>query len=214
MRHRNKKGRLSRGISHRKATLKHLANDLLTYQRIETTKAKAKALRSFAEPLITLAKKNADSVSARRLAFSRLCDRTVVKSLFDDIAPLYKDVPGGYTRIMSLGNRKGDGAQMVIMELTKRTIPDDKLLGKKEEKVKPRLKAKAAGKKAEAAEKGKEKAAPEKAPKKKGHAAPEVDIVEKEKRAVEDVKKKKAKTEQEKVTKKGIFRRFQRKSMG
>lgn len=214
MRHRNVKGRLSRNISHRKATLKHLANDLLTYQRIETTRAKAKALRGFAEPLITLAKKNLESVSARRLAFSRLCDRTVVKSLFDDIAPLYKDVPGGYTRIMSIGNRRGDGAKMVIIELTKRTIPDDKLLGKKEDKIKAKPKVNAAEKKADPAEKGKEKADSEKAPKKKGHSAPEVDMAEKEKRAVEDVKKNKAKKEQEKVSKKGVFRRFRRKSMG
>jgi large subunit ribosomal protein L17 len=214
MRHRNIKGRLSRSISLRKATLKSLANDLFTYQRIETTKAKAKALRSFAEPLITMAKKNPDSVSARRLVFSRLCDRTVVKSLFDDIAPLYKDVAGGYTRIMALGNRKGDGAEMAIMELTKRTISDEKLLGKDEAKPKARAKVKPADKKAEPGEKARGKDLPAKAPGKKGHAAPEVDIAEKEKRAVEDVRKKKAKTEQEKVSKKGIFRRFQRKSMG
>ncbi len=131
MRHRMKKGRLNRNISATKALFKIMTNDLFTYQRIETTMAKAKALRGVAEPLITLAKNNPDSVHARRLAYKKLCDRVVVKSLFDDIAPLYKDINGGYTRIMASGNRKGDGAPMAIMELTKRTISDEDLLGKK-----------------------------------------------------------------------------------
>ena len=128
MRHRKKKGRLNRKTASRKAMLKHLANALFTYQRIETTLAKAKALRSFAEPLITLAKKNPNSVTARRRVVSRLSDKTVVKTLFDTVSPLYLDVPGGYTRIMPLGARKGDGTQMAIIELTKKTISDAKLL--------------------------------------------------------------------------------------
>jgi len=219
MRHRKKKGRLGRRTSWRKATLKSLANDLFTYQRIETTMAKAKALRGYAEPLITLAKKNPGSVTARRRAFRKLCDKSVVKSLFEELAPLYRDVPGGYTRIMALGNRKGDGAQMAIMELTKRTVSDVELLGaekKKKEKPKKRTaekkeEAKKAvkkpGKKAE--EKKEEEA------EKKAHAAPEVDFDEKEKRAIVDIEREKAKTEQKKITKKGgFFRRFQRKSMG
>jgi large subunit ribosomal protein L17 len=210
MRHRKKKGRLSRRTSWRKATLKSLANDLFTYQRIETTKAKAKALRVYAEPLITLAKNNPDSVSARRLAYRKLCDRSVVKSLFDELGPLYKGVAGGYTRIMTAGNRKGDGAQIAIIELTKRTVSDDKLLGVEKEKVKE--KAKKAEKKAKAKAKEKEPVAEEK--EEKGHVAPEVDIKEQEKHAIEDVKKEKAKTEQKKVTKRGFFKRFQRKSMG
>jgi large subunit ribosomal protein L17 len=204
MRHQNKKGRLSRGISWRKATLKSMTNDLLTYQRIETTLAKAKALRSFAEPIITLAKNNPDSVSARRKAFSKLCDRKVVTSLFNEIGPLFKDIPGGYTRIMPLGNRRGDGAQMVILELTKRTISDEDLLGitKEKEKVKrKKVKDDAKAKDAENTEG-------------KPHSAPEVDIEAKEERAVEDVKKEKAKNEQKKIQKKGgLFKRFQRKSI-
>jgi large subunit ribosomal protein L17 len=207
MRHGKKKGRLSRRTSWRKATLKSLANDLFTYQRIETTMAKAKALRSFAEPLITLAK-NDSSVTARRRAFQQLCDKAVVKSLFDELAPLYKNVPGGYTRIMPLGTRKGDGAQLAIMELTKRTISDEELLGVPKEKEKPKKKAKAA----------KAKEAEEKKPEEKKHVAPEVKEEEKEERAIEEVKKEKAKTEQKKVEKKGekrgFFRRFQRKSFG
>lgn len=203
MRHCNKKGRLNRRTSWRKATLKSMANDLFVFQRIETTMAKAKALRSYAEPLITLAKKNPDSVAARRQAYRKLCDRTVVKSLFDNLAPLYTDVPGGYTRIMPLGTRRGDGARMVIMELTKRTISDKELLGTAEKEP--------AKKKAKAAKKQDEK---QDAQEQKGHAAPEVDIEEKEERAVEDIKREQAKTEQKKIEKKGIFKRFRRKSMG
>jgi len=186
--------------------LKSLANDLFTYQRIETTMAKAKALRSYAEPLITLAKNSPDSVSARRQAFQKLCNKDVVKSLFGELAPLYRDVPGGYTRIMPLGNRKGDGAQMVIVELTKKTVSDKEFLKKPEKKEKPKAEVK------------KEKAkTPEERAEEEGkvHAAPEVDIEEKEKRSVEDIKKEKAKTEQKKITKKaGFFRRFRRKSLG
>lgn len=203
MRHRNKKGRLNRRSAWRKATLKSLANDLFRYQRIETTLTKAKALRSFAEPIITLAKNNADSVSARRQAFQKLCDKTIVKLLFDQIGPLYKDTPGGYTRIMALGTRKGDGAQMAIMELTKRTISDEDLLGTKEKKVK------AKSPKKEALVKD------EKKPAAKSQVAPEVDIAEKEKRAVEDKRKEQAKNEQKKISKKGgLFKRFRRKSIG
>ncbi len=208
MRHRKKRGRLSRRASWRKATLKSLANDLFTYQRIETTKAKAKALRVYAEPLITLAKNNPDSVSARRLAYGKLCDRSVVKSLFDELGPLYKGVAGGYTRIMIAGNRKGDGAQRAIIELTKKTISDDELLGVEKEKAKE--KAKKSKKKAKAGPKEPSGETKEQ----KGHVAPEVDIKEQEEHAVEDVKKEKAKTEQKKVTKRGFFKRFQRKSMG
>lgn len=207
MRHRKKKGRLSRRTSWRKATLKSLAKDLFTYQRIETTMAKAKALKSFAEPLITTAKKDSSSVAARRRVFQKLCDKTVVKTLFDELAPLYKDVPGGYTRIMPSGTRKGDGAQLAILELTKRTISDDDLLGITKEKELAKKKKKKKEKEPEKASEGKTE-----------HAAPEVGDEEKEERVVEEVKKEKAKTEQKKVEKKGekrgFFRRFQRKSFG
>ena len=213
MRHRKKKGRLGRRTSWRKATLKSLANDLFQYQRIETTMAKAKALRSYAEPLITLAKKNPESISARRQAFRKLCDKSVVKSLFDELAPLYKDVPGGYTRIMALGTRKGDGAQMAIMELTKRTISDEELLRQAKKKEKPKKKTA----EVKEAKKGKKKEAKKKeevTEEEKAHAAPEVDFDEKEKHAIIDIEREKAKTEQKKITKKGgFFRRFQRKSM-
>jgi len=208
MRHRNKKGRLGRRTAWRKATLKSMAGDLFTYQRIETTQAKAKALKVFAEPLVTLARKNPDSVAARRQAFSKLCDRKVVKALFDEIAPLFKDVDGGYTRTILTGTRKGDGAQLAMIELTRKTISEDDLLGiTKEKKLAAKKKKKAEARKA------KEEEAVQ-----KGHVAPEVDIEEKEERVVEDRKKEKAHTEQKKVeskkTKGGFFRRFQRKKLG
>lgn len=208
MRHCNKKGRLSRRTSWRKATLKSLGNDLLKYQRIETTLSKAKALRVFVEPLITLAKKNPDSVSARRKVFSKLDDRSTVKSLFSEIAPLFKDIPGGYTRIMASRSRKGDGAQMAVIELTKRTISDDKLLGIVREKTKQKARAKARKK----TEESRKEERPGKAP--EHHAAPDVPAQEKDERLVEDARKEKARTEQKKVTKRGLFKRFQRKSMG
>ncbi|MBD3379998.1 MAG: 50S ribosomal protein L17 [Candidatus Omnitrophica bacterium] len=206
MRHRNKKGKLNRNITARKALFKIMTNDLFTYQRIETTMAKAKALRGFAEPLITLAKNNPDSLHAKRQAYRKLCDRQVVKALFDDIAPLYKGVNGGYTRIMALGNRKGDGAPMAIMELTKRTVTDEDLLGIKEETKKTSRKSKSKAKKEPAKDEEKEE-------KEVHHAAPEIDAEEKEEKAVEDKKRSKARTEQKKVKDKGIFKRFRRKSM-
>lgn len=204
MRHGNKKGRLNRRTSWRKATLKSLTNDLLKYQRIETTLVKARALRSYAEPLITLAKNNPDSVAARRKAFQKLCNKTIVKSLFDDVAPLYKDIQGGYTRIMPSGVRKGDGAQMAIMELTRRTISDEDLLGITKKKIKEE----------KAKERKLKKEQKEEEIKKEAHVAPEVAAEEKEERVVEDIKKEKAKKEDKKVKEKGLFRRFRRKSMG
>jgi len=206
MRHKKKKGRLNRRTSWRKATLKSLTKDLFKYQRIETTMAKAKALRSYAEPLITLAKNSPDSINAKRRVFQKLSDRGIVTVLFSEIAPLYKNIPGGYTRIMALENRKGDGAQTVIMELTKRTIPDEELLGEDKIISKKDKEKKEKGKKATKEE---QKDIDEK----KEPSAPEIETEKKEERAIEDVKREKAKTEQKKVEKKGIFKRFRRKSI-
>jgi len=115
MRHRKAGRRLGRNMSHRKATMKNLANALFTHNAIETTLAKSKELRVFAEPLATLAKK--DSVPNRRHAFAALRDDDVVHDLFTRIGPAYADRPGGYTRILRLGNRAGDAAEMVRIEL-------------------------------------------------------------------------------------------------
>ncbi|HBU56611.1 MAG TPA: 50S ribosomal protein L17 [Gemmatimonadetes bacterium] len=115
MRHRKKGRQLSRTRSHRKATLRNLATSLFRHERIETTTAKAKELRPFAERLITLARRG--DVHARRLAATKIQDREVLGKLFDEIAPRYLERPGGYTRVLKLGNRKGDAAEMSLIEL-------------------------------------------------------------------------------------------------
>lgn len=115
MRHRKAGRRLGRNTSHRKATMKNLAVALFKYNAIETTVAKSKELRVFAEPLITMARE--DSVANRRRAFAELRDNAIVAKLFTEIAPAFTDRPGGYTRILRLGNRNGDAAPMARIEL-------------------------------------------------------------------------------------------------
>jgi large subunit ribosomal protein L17 len=95
--------------------MKNLAVALFTHRAIETTVAKSKELRIFAEPLVTLAKN--DSVANRRLAFAKLRNDAIVRELFTSIGPAFKDRPGGYTRILRLGNRAGDAAPMARIEL-------------------------------------------------------------------------------------------------
>jgi large subunit ribosomal protein L17 len=115
MRHRKKGRKLNRTASHRRATLRNMATSLFRHGRIETTTAKAKELRPFAERLVTLAKRG--DLHARRLAARKIQDRQVLGSLFDEIGPRYSERPGGYTRILKLGNRKGDAAEMSLIEL-------------------------------------------------------------------------------------------------
>ena len=117
MRHRNKGRQLSRTATHRKATLRNLATALFRHERIETTTAKAKELRPYAERLITLARRG--DLHSRRLAGRKIQDRQVLGKLFDDIAPRYAERPGGYTRILKVGNRKGDAAEMSLIELVR-----------------------------------------------------------------------------------------------
>jgi large subunit ribosomal protein L17 len=107
--------RLGRDTSHRKATMKHLAVALFKHGAITTGVFKAKELRIFAEPLVTLAK--TDSVANRRRAFAALRDDDVVRKLFNEIGPSFSERPGGYTRILRLGNRKGDGSPVARIEL-------------------------------------------------------------------------------------------------
>jgi len=115
MRHGVKGRKLGRTASHRSATLKLLATSLLQHKKIKTTLAKAKELRRFIEPIITRAKK--DSVHARRLTAEKINDRAIVTELFGEIVSKIGERPGGYTRVVQLGQRKGDGAQMAIIEL-------------------------------------------------------------------------------------------------
>jgi large subunit ribosomal protein L17 len=122
MRHKVAGYRLGRSTSHRKALRKNLIGDLFRHERIRTTHAKARAIRGAAEKLITKAKKGnalgeAQAVHARRWAAARLNDPEIVKKLFDDIAPRFVDRPGGYTRIIKIGMRSGDAAELVLMEL-------------------------------------------------------------------------------------------------
>lgn len=119
MRHRVGGRRLNRPTGVRTALRRNLMTQLFRQERIRTTKAKAAAIRAASEKLITLAKRAQpqNQVHARRLAAGRLNDPEVVKKLFDDIAPRFQARPGGYTRVLKLGPRKGDGAEMVLLEL-------------------------------------------------------------------------------------------------
>ena len=125
---------LSRTSAERKALKRNMVTSLFRYERIETTKAKAKEIQRLAEKMITRAK--VDNVHNRRLTSAILFDEAVVNKLFTEIAPLYADVHGGYTRIIKTSNRLGDAADMAILELTKKTEkPEKKAKAKKEDKA-------------------------------------------------------------------------------
>jgi len=115
MRHRKSFNHLGRTASHRKAMLSNMATSLILHKRITTTVAKAKALRGYVEPLITKSKE--DTTHSRRIVFSYLVDKYAVTELFRNIAPKIADRPGGYTRIIKLGKRLGDNAEMAMIEL-------------------------------------------------------------------------------------------------
>jgi large subunit ribosomal protein L17 len=115
MRHRNAHRKLSRNTSHRRALLRNLVTDLLEHGRLMTTLPKAKEVRPLAEKMITLGKR--DSLHARRQVQAYLMRDGIAKNVFDTIAPRFADRNGGYSRIIKLGNRKGDGADLAIIEL-------------------------------------------------------------------------------------------------
>ncbi len=125
MRHQKSGHRLGRSSGHRRAMHKTMIKQLFENERIRTTRAKAESIRGPAEKLITLAKKGnaaqednpAYMVHTRRLAAARLSDAEIVQKLFDEIAPRYEERPGGYTRMLKLGPRPGDSAEMVLLEL-------------------------------------------------------------------------------------------------
>lgn len=123
MRHRKSGRQLNRNSSHRKAMFQNMVNSLFDHEIIKTTLPKAKELRRHAEPLITLAKE--DSVAKRRLAFDRMRSKEMVGKLFSELAPRYKDRPGGYLRIMKCGFRPGDAAPMAYVELVDRPVVAD-----------------------------------------------------------------------------------------
>ncbi len=116
MRHGKQKGKLSRSPSHRKSLMMNLSREVIDHERIQTTEAKAKAVKPELERLITLAKKG--DTHSRRKAMARLGqDKFIVYKLFEEIAPRYAERPGGYTRILKLGPRKSDSTEMVFLEL-------------------------------------------------------------------------------------------------
>ena len=114
MRHRKKVIKLGRKTAHRKAMLANMASSLIEHKRINTTLTKAKALKMFIEPLVT--KSKTDDTHNRRICFSKIRNKVAVKTLFDDVAKKIGNRPGGYTRIIKLGNRMGDNASMAMIE--------------------------------------------------------------------------------------------------
>ncbi|HPE92841.1 MAG: 50S ribosomal protein L17 [Sphaerochaeta sp.] len=146
MKHRIGFNALSRNSAHRKALKRNMVTSLFRYERIETTKAKALEVRRMAEKMITRAK--IDSVANRRLIARDITDEAVAVKLFTEIAPLFVERKGGYTRILKTGNRLGDAAEMVILELVEKTAKPEKKAEKKAEKA-----AKKADKPAKKAEK-------------------------------------------------------------
>jgi large subunit ribosomal protein L17 len=170
MRHGKKVNHLGRTASHRKAMLSNMAASLLKNKRIETTVAKARELRKFVEPLITRSK--SDTTHSRRMAFSYLQDKESVKSLFGEVAGRVATRPGGYTRIIKMGHRLGDNAEMCLIELV--DFNDMLVKGEATKKAKTRRgsKKKAEGKE-EAAPKAEKQPKAEKAPKAKKEDKPE-----------------------------------------
>ena len=187
MRHRKKTKKLGRTKSHRKATLRNIAQAIFEHHQIKTTLAKAKAARGPIERLITYGKK--DTVASRRLAFKFLQNHQLVKVLFDEIAPTFAERSGGYTRVIKLGNRQGDNAELAILQLVgfEPLIIDEKK---------------------EAKRKAKKKAAPKKKEEKAKEAKPAVEEkktpaekAEPEKKEAKPKKTAKKKTENKKVAK-------------
>ena len=130
MKHRIDYNRLGRKDSHRKALHRNMATSLLKHERIKTTKAKAKEISRTVEKMITRAKN--DSVHSRRIVAKKIRDSSVLSKLFMDIAPRFLERPGGYTRILKLGQRYGDAAEVVVLELVERKETERKRGSKKE----------------------------------------------------------------------------------
>ena len=178
MRHRKSFNHLGRTSSHRKAMLSNMASSLIMHKRINTTLAKAKALRTYVEPLITKAKE--DTTHSRRVVFSYLQDKNAVSELFREVSAKVGDRPGGYTRIIKLGNRLGDNADMAMIELVdfnEHMLEESK---------------KAAAKTTRRSRSGKKKAAPEatadKAKEAKAEAKKEAPRAKKEEKAAAEAK--------------------------
>ena len=149
MRHNKAINHLGRQSGHRKALLANMASSLIMHKRINTTVAKAKALKSYVEPLITRSKE--DTTHSRRVVFSYLKDKNAVTELFRNVAPKVADRPGGYTRVLHTGFRQGDAAEMALIELVDFNEAALATAPKAEKKATRRSRAKKAEPKAEAA---------------------------------------------------------------
>ena len=173
MRHNKKFNHLGRTASHRSAMLANMAVSLIMHKRITTTVAKAKALKKYVEPLITKAKE--DTTNSRRVVFSYLQNKDAIKELFGEVSQKVGDRPGGYTRIIKLGTRQGDAAQVCFIEL----VDFDEAMAKETKKKTTRRSRKAAPKaeaapaEAPAAEEAKAEAPVEEAPAAEAPAAEE-----------------------------------------
>ncbi|MFH0826944.1 MAG: 50S ribosomal protein L17 [Candidatus Omnitrophota bacterium] len=164
MRHRKAKYRLSRSTSWRRATLKSLARNLLIHQSIKTTLHRAKAVRPMVEELISLAKAN--TLAAKREAFRLLGGHPLVTQIFKELGPRFAQIRGGYTRIIQLGKRRGDDAQLVLLELTQIVKKEPKKY-KKEKETKPEVISKTEGPKEKPVEEKREGRGPTAAVKEK-----------------------------------------------
>ncbi len=189
MRHRNKKIKLGRKKAHRSALLANLACSLIEHKRINTTVTKAKALKRFIEPLVT--KTKVDSTHNRRIVFRYLRDKVSVSNLFRSISKKIGDRPGGYTRIIKLGNRMGDNADMAMIEF----VDFNELFIKSDTPRKTTRRSRSKSKPNE----GKGLDNPTKSPKQEAKKAPEkeekVDPKQEAKKAPEETKKKNPETE-------------------
>ncbi len=199
MRHLKSGRKLNRTSSHRKAMFRNMAVSLFEHEQISTTLPKAKELRRFAEPLITLGKK--PSVANRRLAFARLRDRKMVTKLFDDLGVRFQERPGGYLRILKMGPRASDAAPMAVVQLVE--MKQKELAAVEPKKAKAALKAPAAKKPEKKAEK-KAKPAKKKVAEKKTAAKKKVEKKAAKKTAKKATTKKatKKKAAKKKTTKK------------
>ena len=142
MRHQVKTKKLSRTKPHREAMLTNMANSLFTHRTIRTTDAKAKELRRLVDRLIAISKSN--TLAARRRVFATLRDETTVKKLFTEIGPHFKERPSGFTRVLKVGTRRGDGATVTLVELLtpKPVVASEKEKGKDKKKAEKEAKAK------------------------------------------------------------------------
>lgn len=134
MRHKKKGRKLGRKVGNRRALLMNLACQLIVHKKIKTTDPKAKELRSYIEPLVTLAKKN--SLHSRRLVIKKIPKKNIVRILFEEIAPMFSDRPGGYTRITKLGYRDNDRAPVSVIEFVESidSVQDEKQTEEKSDK--------------------------------------------------------------------------------